>query len=349
MNLRAAGPGWLFCPADRPERFAKAAAAADVVILDLEDGVAEAQKPAARNALRDTPLDPERTVVRINAGGTADQARDLEALAGTAYTTVMLPKAESAAQVIELAPRDVIALVETARGAVCAAEIAAADPTVGMMWGAEDLIATLGGSSSRRADGAYRDVARHVRSTILLAASAFGRLALDAVHLDILDVEGLQEEARDAAAVGFDVTVCIPPESDPGGAQGLSTQPREAGLGSAGFGRVAKRAWGVRVRRPDGRLSSAHARGNDVAASRGSHLRMRAQIPRDTVAMRSRSVRTLHIWGHNGGSASVAASGSFGAAGDQLRLAAVSQAGCAVSAAPPAPTLRMERTASSDA
>lgn len=177
MNLRAAGPGWLFCPADRPERFAKAAAAADVVILDLEDGVAEAQKPAARNALRDTPLDPERTVVRINAGGTADQARDLEALAGTAYTTVMLPKAESAAQVIELAPRDVIALVETARGAVCAAEIAAADPTVGMMWGAEDLIATLGGSSSRRADGAYRDVARHVRSTILLAASAFGRLA----------------------------------------------------------------------------------------------------------------------------------------------------------------------------
>lgn len=43
MNLRAAGPGWLFCPADRPERFAKAAAAADVVILDLEDGVAEAR------------------------------------------------------------------------------------------------------------------------------------------------------------------------------------------------------------------------------------------------------------------------------------------------------------------
>lgn len=127
----------------------------------------------------------------------------------------MLPKAESAAQVIELAPRDVIALVETARGAVCAAEIAAADPTVGMMWGAEDLIATLGGSSSRRADGAYRDVARHVRSTILLAASAFGRLALDAVHLDILDVEGLQEEARDAAAVGFDVTVCIHPSQIP--------------------------------------------------------------------------------------------------------------------------------------
>jgi len=214
MSLREAGPGWLFCPADRPERFAKAAAAADVVILDLEDGVAEPEKPAARKALRETPLDPERTVVRINAC-TDELARDLEALAGTAYTTVMLAKTESAAQVTALAPRDVIALVETARGALFAAEIAAAERTVGMMWGAEDLVATMGGSSSRRADGTYRDVARHVRSTVLLAASAFGRLALDAVHLDIGDVEGLRAEAVDAVAVGFDVTVCIHPSQIP--------------------------------------------------------------------------------------------------------------------------------------
>jgi citrate lyase subunit beta/citryl-CoA lyase len=215
MNLRAAGPGWLFCPADRPERFAKAAAGADVVILDLEDGVAEPDKPAARQALQDTPLDPERTVVRINAAGTDEQARDLEALAGTAYTTVMLAKTESAAQVTALAPRDVIALVETPRGAVFAAEIAAAEGTVGMMWGAEDLVATLGGSSSRLADGTYRDVARHLRSATLLAASAFDRIALDAVHLDIRDIEGLRTEADDAVAVGFDATVCIHPTQIP--------------------------------------------------------------------------------------------------------------------------------------
>ncbi|QNI07878.1 CoA ester lyase [Mycobacterium kubicae] len=211
MSLRGAGPGWLFCPADRPERFAKAAAAADVVILDLEDGVAQAEKSAARQALQATPLDPARTVVRINAAGTPEHAQDLEALAHTTYTTVMLPKTESAEQVRALAPRDVIALVETPRGVLFATEIAAADNTVAMMWGAEDLVATLGGSSSRRADGTYRDVARHVRSTVLLAASSFGRLALDAVHLDIRDIEGLQEEAIDAAAVGFDVTVCIHP------------------------------------------------------------------------------------------------------------------------------------------
>jgi citrate lyase subunit beta / citryl-CoA lyase len=215
MDLRAAGPGWLFCPADRPQRFAKAAAAADVVILDLEDGVAQADKAAARQALRETPLDPARTVVRINAAGGEEQARDLYAVAATAYTTVMLSKTESAAQVSALAPSDVIALIETPRGALFAAEIAADAGTVAMMWGAEDLVATLGGSSSRWPDGKYRDVARHVRSAVLLAASTFGRLALDAVHLDIRDIEGLRAEADDAVAVGFDATVCIHPTQIP--------------------------------------------------------------------------------------------------------------------------------------
>ena len=88
------GPAWLFCPADRPERFEKAAAAADVVILDLEDGVAAKDREAARAALIDTPLDPDRTVVRINPSATADHQLDLEALSRTNYTTVMLAKTE---------------------------------------------------------------------------------------------------------------------------------------------------------------------------------------------------------------------------------------------------------------
>ncbi|MEO6794348.1 MAG: CoA ester lyase [Mycobacterium sp.] len=205
------GPAWLFCPADRPERFTKAAAVADVVILDLEDGVTAADRPAAREALQQNPLDPQRTVVRVNPSGTEDQALDLAALAGTSYTTVMLAKTESAAQVAALAPLAVIALVETPRGVVFAAEIAAAEVCVAMMWGAEDLVAGLGGGSSRRADGGYRDVARHARSTVLLAASAFGRAALDSVYLDIGDLDGLRAEALDGAAVGFAATVCIHP------------------------------------------------------------------------------------------------------------------------------------------
>jgi len=42
------GPGWLFCPADRPDRYLKALALADVVILDLEDAVAPKRREAAR-------------------------------------------------------------------------------------------------------------------------------------------------------------------------------------------------------------------------------------------------------------------------------------------------------------
>ncbi|QYB03427.1 CoA ester lyase [Rhodococcus sp. USK10] len=211
MSWELPGPAWLFCPADRPERYAKAAAAADVVILDLEDGVAAGDKEAARVALIDTPLDPDRTVVRVNPVGTEDHERDLLALDGTRYTRLMLAKCESADQVLSLAPREVIALVESPLGALAVTEIALAASTIGVMWGAEDLVAAMGGNSSRRDDGSYRDVATQVRSSTLLAAKGYHRLALDSVYLDIKDLDGLRAEALDAVAVGFDVKVAIHP------------------------------------------------------------------------------------------------------------------------------------------
>ena len=213
MPLENAGPAWLFCPADRPERFEKAAAAADIVILDLEDGAGD--KPAAREGLISTPLDPTRTVVRVNPDGTEDQRLDLEALAQTAYTTVMLPKCEAPAQVSALAPRDVILIVETPLGALTVVETAALVNTIGVMWGAEDLFATLGGTANRFPDGTFRDVAKHVRSQSLLAAKAYGKLALDSVYLDIKDSDGLRREVDDAVAVGFDIKVAIHPSQVP--------------------------------------------------------------------------------------------------------------------------------------
>ncbi|MGW4367786.1 HpcH/HpaI aldolase/citrate lyase family protein [Nocardia takedensis] len=211
MSWEMPGTGWLFCPADRPERFAKAAAAADVVILDLEDGVAAADKSAARAALVDTPLDPATTVVRVNAAGTAEHAADLEALARTDYRLLMLPKTESAAQVTDLVAFEVIVLIESPLGAVTVAESVRADNAIGVMWGAEDLVAGLGGTGSRGSDGGYRDVARHVRSSTLLAAKAYGRFALDSVFLDIADLDGLRAETEDAVSVGFDAKVAIHP------------------------------------------------------------------------------------------------------------------------------------------
>jgi citrate lyase subunit beta / citryl-CoA lyase len=209
--LAEPGPGWLFCPADRPERFAKAAAAADVVILDLEDGVAAKDRPAAREALITTPLDPAKTVVRINPTATPDHPLDVEALRSTKYTTVMLAKTESAEQVSALAPLDVVVLVETPLGALAVTETARVANACAVMWGAEDLFAATGGTANRWPDGHYRDVAVHVRSQSLLAAKAYGRLALDSVYLDIKDLDGLRAETDDAVAVGFDAKVAIHP------------------------------------------------------------------------------------------------------------------------------------------
>jgi citrate lyase subunit beta/citryl-CoA lyase len=211
VALDLTGPGWLFCPADRPERFEKAAAAADVVILDLEDGVAAGDREAARTALIDTPLDPTRTVVRVNPSSTADHALDLKALARTDYATVMLAKTEDPEQVGALAPLDVVVLIETPLGALNVVDLVRPDNTVAVMWGAEDLFAVLGGTANRWPDGSYRDVAQHVRSQTLLAAKAYGRMALDSVYLDIRNPDGLRAEADDAVAVGFDAKVAIHP------------------------------------------------------------------------------------------------------------------------------------------
>jgi citrate lyase subunit beta/citryl-CoA lyase len=211
MGLSNPGPAWLFCPADRPERFEKAAAAADVVILDLEDGVAAKDREAARRALIETPLDPNRTVVRVNPSGTPDHQLDLEALSGTAYTTVMLAKTEEPQQVRDLAPLDVVVLIETPLGALAVNELARIDNSLALMWGAEDLFAVLGGTANRYPDGSYREVARHVRSQTLLAAKAYERMALDSVYLDIKDLDGLGKEVDDAVAVGFDAKVAIHP------------------------------------------------------------------------------------------------------------------------------------------
>ena len=209
------GPALLFCPADRPDRFEKAALRADAVILDLEDAVAPENLDAARTAIRQHPLDPARTIVRIHALGTAAAAADLEMLRHTDYRLVMVPKAESAPALDALAGFGVIALCETAAGVLAASELARHPLTVALMWGAEDLVASLGGTSSRRADGRYRDVARHARSSVLLAAAAHGCAAIDAVHLDLTDSDIVVSDiaAPDSAASGITAPSILAPDS----------------------------------------------------------------------------------------------------------------------------------------
>ena len=130
-------------------------------------------------------------------------------------------------------------LIETPLGALTVTESARADNAIAVMWGAEDLFAVFGGTANRRADGSYRDVAQHVRSQALLAAKAYGRMALDSVYLDIKDVDGLRAEVDDAVAVGFDAKVAIHP-----------TQVAVIRAGYAPDGRAGRRGRDTSLRRP---------------------------------------------------------------------------------------------------
>lgn len=210
------GPALLFCPADRPERFDKAFERADAVILDLEDAVAPDAKAAARANILASSLDQARVIVRVNAVDTDEFADDLAMVTRSPFRTVMVAKAESA-EALDVFDEhfSLIALCETAKGISNASEIAAHPQVAAMMWGAEDLVASLGGTSSRQQDGPYRDVARYARSHVLMEAAAHGKSAIDAVHIDLDDAEGLRREAEDAAASGFSATACIHPGQVP--------------------------------------------------------------------------------------------------------------------------------------
>lgn len=209
------GPALLFAPADRPERFSKAAERSDAVILDLEDAVAPDAKVQAREHLANNPLDPATTMVRINELGTEESRLDLAALALTNYRTIMVAKAADPAAIAALADYKadykVVVLCETAAGILAAPELAKLPNVVGLMWGAEDLVASLGGTSSRFSDGSYRAVATHARSQLLLAAGAAGKTAIDSIYADIPDLTGLAAESEDAVASGFGAKACIHP------------------------------------------------------------------------------------------------------------------------------------------
>jgi citrate lyase subunit beta/citryl-CoA lyase len=183
------------------------------VVIDLEDAVGPDRKDSARRTLEDAArwLPPERTIVRVNALGTAWAEADLAMLRSTPLRHVMVPKAEDPAAVGALAPFQVVALCETARGVMRAPELAAAANCTALFWGGEDLIADLGGWRSRREDGSYLPVVVHARCTVLLAAAAQRKPAWDGVYLDIDDLDGLAAESAEAVDMGFAAKVAIHP------------------------------------------------------------------------------------------------------------------------------------------
>lgn len=210
------GPALLFCPADRPDRFDKAAHRSDTVILDLEDAVAPAAKEQARTAVAAAlPRLGPTIVVRVNAADTPWFADDIAMLRTAGHVAIMLPKVGSPADLDSLHDFQVLAICETAAGVLAAPAIAAHAACTAIMWGGEDLIADLGGRSSRNAQGRYYPLVEHARFTVLLAAGAAGKVAVDSVHIDIGDIEGLTRESAEAADLGFAAKACIHPSHVP--------------------------------------------------------------------------------------------------------------------------------------
>lgn len=214
-----AGPAILFAPAGRAEIIPKAAARADMVILDLEDGAGDIDREAAYANIRNCGLDPARTIVRVTGPTSEHFEADVAFVRTTDYRLVMIPKVFSEIP-DSLEGFQIIATVETPQAIVALPQLVADPKVVGMFWGAEDLTVLLGGTHSRllidegapaSRPGPYRSTIAVTRSLTHLHASAHGKFVIDAVHADFHDDEGLMLEARDAARSGFIGFACIHP------------------------------------------------------------------------------------------------------------------------------------------
>ena len=202
----------LFTPATRAERFSKAAeTGADLLFIDLEDSVAQADKEHARDQAIAALLMPRSThtaqALRINSIKTRAGLTDLIALieSGAYPDVLLLPKTESAAEVSLVddilrqskADTRLIPLVESAKGLRALDEIAGAtDRMIAIMLGAADLAADLGCSP----DASNLNIAR---ASLVSACAIAGIAAMDSPYFDVRDAEGLIREAEKARNMGF--------------------------------------------------------------------------------------------------------------------------------------------------
>lgn len=235
MAAVAEGPNarsWLFAPGDSERKMEKAAAgSADVVIFDLEDAVAEAEKPKARGQvaafLAAQPADRSRLWVRINPLQGLHALADLATVIRARPGGIMLPKARGRADVerldhclsdleasagIEQGVTRVIALVtETADSMFTTGTYAGAPRLAAMTWGAEDLADAVGAADNRNADGSYAFMFEMARSFCLLGAAAAGVAAIETIHGDFRDEAGLRRRAQQARRAGFRGMLAIHP------------------------------------------------------------------------------------------------------------------------------------------
>ncbi len=226
----------LFIPGDSEKKLAKGDdTGADALILDLEDSVAAARRPAARDlvaaylAARPSASRISKLWVRINPLDTNDAQADLSAIVAGAPDGVMLPKIDGPQDVSRLAQMfdQAEAQAGLSPGSIAILPVATETPAatlqlnqfanaklprlLGLTWGAEDLSAALGASGNRDTDGQWAFTYRLARSMTLLAAHACGVQAIETLHADFRDEGGLRASSRAARAEGFTGRLAIHP------------------------------------------------------------------------------------------------------------------------------------------
>lgn len=232
----------LFVPGDSERKLAKGLECpADALILDLEDSVAPERLAHARGLVLEF-LQAHRAAaraqlwVRVNALSSGRLYEDATALIAARPAGLVLPKVDSYADIERIAltleaieaghglavgttsllvigtetPAGLLALPSYPQAA--AVHRASARRLAGLTWGMEDLSAALGARAHRGADGALRPVFEHARTSCLLTAAALGIQAIDGVHTDLRDLQGLRGEAARARDDGFCGKLAIHPD-----------------------------------------------------------------------------------------------------------------------------------------
>lgn len=220
---------YLFVPADSERKMKKAAdSGADALILDLEDSVAPAARPQARELCREYLMGKSNAWVRINPMTSDAAAADLDAVMPAAPAGILLPKARSAEDAVQLASMldGLEAKLELPIGQTGIMPICTETPgaifnlgtyagstsrLAAMTWGAEDLSAAVGASTNRDNNGNWLPPYELARSLCLFAASAAEVPAIDTVLTDFRNVEGLAHYADNARRDGFSGMLAIHP------------------------------------------------------------------------------------------------------------------------------------------
>lgn len=218
----------LFAPGNHPRRLERVGEfGSDVIVLDLEDAVANAEKVAARKPVRgalSTYTGAVVVAVRVNGESTGLLEGDVEAVVSPDLDCILVPKVESVetlravSALLDRLEREagvpegqirLLPIVETARGLVRCEELAlsAPDRVVTVIFGLGDFSVDIGVDLTREATELL-----YGRSRVVVAARAGGLPApIDGPYLDIHDVDGLAENSLLSRRLGFQGRVVVYP------------------------------------------------------------------------------------------------------------------------------------------